>query len=298
MKPIGNPRNRIKDEQARKAYDQYKTYLAELSIYEEYSQKNALDIMNPFKLARLYKENGIETKDKKSRAERFRKFSSLVEKMKQKDPDIDLTDIGTHKGREIVSDIIYETQGDKDFKAADLSPVAVVEYFSLYVAVGQVNEGTFDKKTVLQKYDISEEMFDRAQNSYQKYKQTKMTEMFNNHCKRVDRKLPDRIVHYTAGALELRPSEAMNDLKMIDVLKGNYTTQSKAGKAFTVHQVSQLIIDRINQNPYLTTEEKNQRISELEIAEYDRVAKNVDEANRLQKTNKYKVVLEENREVM
>ena len=144
MKKIKNIREKIIDSDVKKAYDKYQIYLAELGVYESYIKENRLDKINMFRLLGLYKKSGIEVKDKKNIEERFKKFSDIVIVIKQKNPDIDLRDISTQKNREMVSDIIYETQNDENFKTADLNAVAVIENFSLYIAIGQVNNKLMD----------------------------------------------------------------------------------------------------------------------------------------------------------
>ncbi len=144
MKKIKNIREKIIDSDVKKAYDKYQIYLAELGVYESYIKENRLDKINMFRLLGLYKKSGIEVKDKKNIEERFKKFSDIVIAIKQKNPDIDLRDISTQKNREMVSDIIYETQNDENFKTADLNAVAVIENFSLYIAIGQVNSKLID----------------------------------------------------------------------------------------------------------------------------------------------------------
>lgn len=144
MKKIKNIREKIIDSDVKKAYDKYQIYLAELGVYENYIRENGSNKINIFRLLSLYKKSGIEVKDKKNIEERFRKFSDIVIAIKQKNPDIDLRDISTQKNREMVSDIIYETQNDENFKTADLNAVAVIENFSLYIAIGQVNNKLMD----------------------------------------------------------------------------------------------------------------------------------------------------------
>lgn len=146
MKKIKNARERILDSQVQKAYDKYKIYLTELSIYETYIQENSLERINLFRLLNLYKKNGIEIKDRKNIESRFEKLRDIVESVKQKNPDIDLSDISTQKNREIVSNIIYETQKDSRFKTADLNAVAVIENFALYVAVEQIKDNTMEMR--------------------------------------------------------------------------------------------------------------------------------------------------------
>ncbi len=78
----------------------------------------------------------------------------------------------------------------------------------------------------------------------------------------------------------------------MQVLKGNYTKSNSIAKRYTVYNISQLVIDNIMRDPKLTEEEKNEKICELELEEYERVSKNVEEANRMQNTDKYRVARE------
>lgn len=144
MRKIKDIRDKIKDNDVKRAYDKYQIYLLELGIYEKYINENGSDKINIFRLLSLYKKNGIKVKDKKNIGKRFKKFSDVVIKSKQKNPDVNLTDISTQKNREIVSDIIYETQNDEKFKTADLNAVAVIENFCLYAAVGLVDNNVTD----------------------------------------------------------------------------------------------------------------------------------------------------------
>lgn len=293
MRKMIDARDRIRDNEVLKSYDKYKSYLTELSIYEKSINENKSNKINIFKLARLYKDNGINTKGKKELEARFYKFSSVINKAKQDDPDLDLKDISTQKGRKSISDIISKVQDDEKIKPADLDPVSVIENFALYIAVKKVDEGKLSKEGALIKLDIESEKFDRAQSSYRKYQKTGIVNTFNNLCKKKNGEIPNELVHYTAGSLELTPSEAQNDLNMIQVLRGNYTKKNEEDKTFVVYKVSQLIIDNIMRDPGLTPEEKNQKICELELAEYERVSKNVEEANFKQNTDRYKIVSED-----
>ncbi len=108
MKKIKNARDRITDKDVQKAYDKYKNYLLELQVYEAYGDK--ANKINIFKLASLYKRNGIDVKNKKELVARFETFCSTIETIKQKNPDVDLKNIRTQEGRNIVSDVIYETR--------------------------------------------------------------------------------------------------------------------------------------------------------------------------------------------
>lgn len=142
-------------------------------------------------------------------------------------------------------------------------------------------------------YELSEKQLKRALESYDKYEESGIVYTYNKLCKKQNGKLPDKVVHYAAGTLELSPSEARNDLMVIQVLKGNYPKGTNLEKKYTVYSVSKLVIDNIMRDPKLTQEEKNKKICELELAEYERVSKNVEEANRIQHTDKYKVQKED-----
>ena len=144
MKKIKVARERILDWRVQKAYDKYQKYLLELDVYQNYIIQNGSNKINMFRLLSLYKKSGIEVKDKKNIESRFREFSDIIEEIKQENPDIDLTDISTQSNRKIVSDIIYQIQNDRNFKTADLDAVAVIENYSLYAAVFEVNNNRID----------------------------------------------------------------------------------------------------------------------------------------------------------
>ena len=79
----------------------------------------------------------------------------------------------------------------------------------------------------------------------------------------------------------------------MQVLKGNYTRNNNMEKRYTVYNVSQLVIDNVKRDPRLTEEEKTEKICELQLLEYERVARNVEEANKIQKTDKYRISRED-----
>lgn len=142
-------------------------------------------------------------------------------------------------------------------------------------------------------YELSWQQLKKAETSYRKYEDTRIIDTYNRLCMKRDGKLPNRTVHYAAGALELTPSEAKDALTAMRVLQGSYSKNSNMQKRYTVYNVSQLVIDNIRRDPKLTEEEKNEKICELELAEYERVAKNVEEANRMQNTDKYRIERED-----
>lgn len=292
MKKIKNARDKITDNEVLRSYDKYKNYLSELQIYEEYGSASIFGKINIFKLSSLYKRSGFDVNDRKDLETRFQKFSAKVEQVKQKDPNVDLRDIRTQKGRNIVSDIIYETQNDKRIKSADLEAVSVVENFALYIALEQVDEKVKDKKRVLEEYEIKEEEFDEAEKSFRRYQQSGIIDVYDEIMQMNQGQAPSKIVHYAAGTLELRPSEAKRDLTVMQILKGNGTINNSKDKLYNVYNVSQAVIDNIMKDPGLTPEEKNKKISELELMEYQRVLKNVEEANRKQNTDRYKIARE------
>lgn len=300
MIKIKNVKDRITDNEVKKAYNQYQNYLLELNIYDEYIKDNRTDKLNMFKLLSLYKKNGIEIKDKKSLKEKFEIFCTTINKIKEKNPIVDLRDIRTQSGRNIISEIICETQQDKKFIPANLEAVSIIENFALYVAIGQVIENSKDKETALKEYDITDEEFKKAEQSFEKYEQSGMINIYNNMYQRNKGKVPNKIVHYAAGCLELRPSEARKDLCLIQVLKGHDRRLNNKDNNFClVYDVSQIVIDNIMRDNKLTPEEKNKKICELELAEYERVLKKVEEANQKQNTDRYKIIREnENREII
>ncbi len=150
----------------------------------------------------------------------------------------------------------------------------------------------------ISEYELSWEQLKKAEASYKKYENTRIIDTYNRLCIKRDGKLPNETVHYAAGTLELTPSEAKDALTVMQVLKGSYNKNNNLQKRYTVYNVSQLVIDNIRRDPELTEEEKNEKICELELAEYERVAKNVEEANKMQNTDKYKIEREDdNREI-
>lgn len=183
--------------------------------------------------------------------------------------------------------------GDKKFKPSDLEIVAVIENFVLCSMVQQVREGGMDKDSMLKVYDISEEEFERANNSYEKYKSIGIMKLYNDMYKRNKGELPKKAIHYTAGTLELRPAEARKSLVAMGLLEGNLKRESFEGEYRVVYNVSQMIIDNIMRDPELTPEEKNMKICEIEVEESKRVLANVEEANRKQDTDRYKIARED-----
>lgn len=139
---------------------------------------------------------------------------------------------------------------------------------------------------------MSQQQFERANASYKKYENSRIIDTYNKLCMKRDRKLPNKTIHYAAGTLELTPSEAKDALIVMQVLKGNYNKNSNMERKYTVYNISKLVVDNIRRDPELTEEEKNEKICELELAEYERVSKNVEEANRIQNTDKYRIARE------
>lgn len=293
MKKIKNVRDRITDDETRNNYDKYHNYLSELALYEDYSKRHSSDKINIFRLSGLYKRYGIEVENKKDLEGRFEKFRSVIEKIKQKHPEVDLKNIRTQEGRNAVSDAIYEIQADETFKSADLESVAVIENFALYVAIQQVHENMKDRQSALEEYEISEEEFQRAEQSFKKYEKSGIMGIYDDMFKRNHKQMPNKIVHYAAGTLELRPSEARKSLSTMEILGKNNQNTFLEDKSYIVYDVSQMVIDNIMRDPKLTPEEKNRKICELEMLEYERVLKNVEEANQKQNTNRYKITRED-----
>lgn len=281
-KPNKKFKDRIRDKDVLKAYNRYETYLKELEIYEKYMQE-----MGKVNIVKLYHDIGIQ--DKEDIQARFQKLTSVIDNIKKENPDIDLKDIGTQEGRRAVSDIIYETQDDKEFKPSDLSDVAVIENLSLYSAVRDVNEKLKYKDIALVYYDLTEEQFNKAQESFKKYKNSEMMHKFNNRFKN-----SNSIVHYAAATLEETPVNVYEAFKRLGLEKGELTP--KREKTLTAYKVSQLVIDNIMRDPKLTIEQKNAKINDLQLAEIDKKQKLADERNALKGTKAYKVVVEDKEE--
>ncbi len=184
----------------------------------------------------------------------------------------------------------------------ELEAVSVIENFLLCATVQQVREGKTDQDSMLKVYDISEEEFERANSSYEKYKSIGTMQLYDYIHKREKAKLPDKVVHYVAGTLEVRPSEARKSLVEMEVLKEK--KENSARKEFqekycvTSYTTSQATIDNIMRDSERTPEEKIKRICELELLEYIRKSDMVEEANQKQHTDRYRVAKEdEEREI-
>lgn len=163
----------------------------------------------------------------------------------------------------------------------------------LCAMVQQVREAGMDKDSMLKVYDISEEEFERANNSYEKYKNVGIMKLYNDMYKINKGKLPNKTVHYTAGTLELRPAVARRSLVAMEILEGNVKRENFEGEYRVVYNVSQMIIDNIMRDPELTPEEKNMKICKIELEEAKRVLENVEEANRKQDTDRYRIARED-----
>lgn len=287
MKKIKDVREKIQDKEVKKIFDKYEAYMDELDIYERYTEENPSGRIYKYKLARLYREKEIEFGSKKALEERFKKFSSNVEKVKQENEGIDLHDIRTQKNRETISELINQTQKGREVKIADLDPIAIIEDFSLCVAIGSVEEKKMSVQEALEKFQITEEEFVAAQNSYKEYEQSGMMENYNNRMK--EKGKPKPIIHYTAGCLELTPAQARNDLAMIGVLKGEEFVKRKTViEKYCDVEVSQAVIDTIMMNPNLTLEQKEERIQQEREKLRRPIEKLVKETN-LRSQNEYKI---------
>lgn len=278
-KPNEKFKDRIRDEAVLKACNRYQTYLKELDIYEQYKQEGG-----KVNIVKLYQDIGIQ--DKEDIKNRFQKLISTIDHVKKKNPELDLREISTQEGRRTVSDIIYETQDDKEFKASDLSDVAVIENLSLYAAVRDVNEKLKLKDVALVHYDLSEEQFDKAQESFRKYKSSEIMDKFNSRFRN-----SNSIIHYAAAVLEETPINVYEAFKRLGLEKGEFIP--KREKSITAYQISQLVIDNIMRDPKLTTEQKNAKINELQLAEIDKKQRLADERNALKGAKEYKIIMEE-----
>ena len=277
-KPV-NIKDRIRDKDVLDAYSKYELYLQELDIYDKYMQENG-----KVNITKAYKDIGIN--DKKGVKERFQKLISEIDIAKKQNPQLDLRDIRTQEGRRVVSGIISETQNSKDFKPTDLSDVAVIENLALYAAVRDVNEKLKFKDVALVHYDLTEDEFDKAQESLKKYRSSEIMQKFNGVFKNTD-----SIVHYAAAVVEETPINVCEAFKRLGLEKGKF--KSKNLKNVTIYKVSQLVIDNILKDDKLTPTEKSAKINELQLDEIDRKQKMVDDANQKFGGEKYKAVMED-----
>lgn len=179
----------------------------------------------------------------------------------------------------------------------DLEAVAVIESFLLCGAVQQVRENEIDRNGLLHAYDITEEEFERAESSYEKYQSMGTMQLYNYMYKREKGRLPEQAIHYTAGTLEVRPSVARKSLVAMDVIKEKKKSASRKEfeKKYCVvsYTISQVTIDNIMDDPEQTPEQKIRRITELEVLEYKRKIDMVEEANQKQNTDRYRIAKEE-----
>lgn len=187
----------------------------------------------------------------------------------------------------------------------DLETVSVIENFVLCATVQQVRESGMDRDSLLRIYDISEEEYERAENSYEKYERIGTMKIYDYIYKRETGRLPEKALHYVAGTLEIRPSKARKSLRAMKLIeKGRCKEENSSRREFlekysiVSYTTSQLMIDRIMRDTERTPEEKIKRICELELLEDIKKLDIVDEANRKQNTDRYRIAREdEGREI-
>ncbi len=274
-----NIKDRIQDEETKKAYENYDTYLKELDIYTEYRAKimNSEKI-NVFQLKSMFKRAGITVGSNKEMVAGFKKFISLAERARKANPEIDFKDISTQKGRKIVSDIIRESQNESEFKEVDLLDVALAENAALYTALEFYNEKKVPKEEFLEEYELTEEEFDNAQGNYEKFIKSGIIEPFNEMYKRVDGGKPPVTVAYAAAVVNDRPVNTLEGLKRIGTIESDRTLV-KYCKEVEIEGISEAVKDLIRKNPKFK-DDPDKEISRLENIEYE---KRINHAKRLYK---------------
>lgn len=274
-----NIKGRIQDEDTKKAYESYETYLKELEIYTEYRARimNSEQI-NTFQLKNMFKRAGITFESTKEMIAGFKKFISVAERARKADPKIDFKDISTQKGRRVVSDIIRESQNKSEFKEVDLLDVALAENAALYTALEFYNEEKVPKAELLEEYELTEEEFDKAQGKYENLKKSGIMEPFNDMYKRVDTGNPPVTVGYAAAVVNDRPVNTLEGLKRIGTIESDKKLV-KYCKQVEIEGISEAVKDLIRKNPKFR-DDPDKEISRLENIEYE---KKINHAKRLYK---------------
>lgn len=133
----------------------------------------------------------------------FENFHKKVNELREKCPDIDLNNLLTQKGRNIISDIIGDSI-DPDFIPTNLDIIAIIENYNLCKKVDEVKDKTTSDTVhmlVSNKTDITPYTIIDNKNKYLDYKENKQ-ELYDIA---YGKKFPD-IVHIISGILELKPN--------------------------------------------------------------------------------------------
>ncbi len=143
MKQISDIERKLKNDPNRlNAYKQYQKYEVMLREYNRPKQTGIELVRN---LTSVFKRAGKFAEENDFTLEEYEAFCEKVEELQSENPEIKLDDLSTVEGRNVIGDIISETQNNADFKTADLESVAVAKYYGLYEAMNQAKGKTVDE---------------------------------------------------------------------------------------------------------------------------------------------------------
>lgn len=258
MKQIKNIEDKLKHDSGRlKAYKKYQKYEAMLKQYEQSGIEIVRNVKLPFRYAKKIAQKNDFT------FEEYELFCDRIEQLRKENPDIELNDLASQKGRNVIGDIISVSQQDDKFKVADLDGVAVLKYFYLCNEVNNARgKGNDSVKQVLNNNGIS--VSDTCR-KLQNYKNNKRGELYERN-RRVN---AESIVHLTAAMLEIGPGEVESSLNAFKKPEDKYyETEFDKNIKIKEEEVSKAVLDSIIMNDKLTDDQKKEMID----AEYNKIA--------------------------
>lgn len=258
MKEIKDVRKKFGNDSRRvKAYEKYEKYEKMLKAYNE-GIKLVPSTRNPFRTAgKIAQKAGFDP-------EEYERFCNEVDKILKKDPETNLNDLSSQKGRSVIGDIIAISQADDNFKNADLDSVAVAKYFYVCNEMNKARgKSEFAVEQVLKDNGISVQETAKKFKNYQRNDRKGLYER-NRKSKAQD------IVHITAAFLEIGPGEAESSLSAFNKIESKYY-ETEFDRSIKIRQdeVSKAVLDAIIMNDKLTDSQKKERID----AEYNKIAK-------------------------
>lgn len=268
MKEIKDVEQKLRNDPRRlNAYLKYQKYEAMLKQYMQPKESKIEIVKNitaPFRRAgKIAEENNFTL-------EEYEAFCDKVDKLTKQNPKIKLNDLSSREGRNIIGNIISETQNDKDFKVADLSGVAIAKCYGLYNAVNEAQgKGKDEIVNILRDNQVPIPMYQKACENLENYNRNNRRQLYD----RVKKEKSQDIVHMAAAALEIGPGEAESSLSTFDVIEGNfYETEFDKNIRIRKDEVSRAVLDAIIMNDKLTDEQKKEMI--------DKEQNKIDEKNK------------------
>lgn len=216
MKEINNVERKLKGDSRRlDAYQYYKKYEVMLTEYNRPKQTGIELVRN---LASVFKRAGKIAEENGFTLEEYEAFCEKIEELQSDNPEIKLNDLSTAEGRNVIGNIISDTQKNiGDFKTADLDSVAVAKYYGLYKAMDEAKGKTTNEVvSILRENQVPISMYEKAGKKLESYDKNSKRELYDGFRKQ---KSQD-IVHMTAAALEIGPGEAESSLKAFEVIPG------------------------------------------------------------------------------